>query len=144
VKVSFVVYGHPAAQGSSRAFVPKGWTRPIITSANPKLKSWRQEMCHAAKEAIFESSYTNWPIPAGIPVALTLRLYFKPPKKEKRKYKPTRPDADKNLRAIGDSLSGIVIHDDSQIAIVHMEKLFGIPERVEIEVSECETNGTLF
>ena len=142
MKVSFVCYGHPQAQGSSRAFVPKGWTRPVITSANPKLKSWRQELCGAAKDAVFQSTQTGWPIPAGVPVKIVLKLYYAPPKKAKGTYKPTRPDADKALRGISDSLTGIVIHDDSQIAVVHMEKLFGMPERAEIEVEDIWT-GTL-
>jgi Holliday junction resolvase RusA-like endonuclease len=90
--LSFTVYGRPQPQGSTRAFIPRGWRRAIITSTNPKLKSWRQELVGAAQDAVFQSESGNWPIPAGVPVRVTLRFYFKPPKKEKGTVKATRPD----------------------------------------------------
>lgn len=144
MKVSFTVFGKPIPQGSMRAFTPKGWKRPILTSANPALKSWRQELVTAAREAVFQSTEVGFPIKAGIPVRATLRFFFAAPKREKGGIKATRPDADKLLRSCLDGMSGVVYCDDAQVAHAEIFKLFGIPERVEIEVSECETNGKLF
>ncbi len=38
--VKFTVYGRPVPQGSTRSFIPKGWTRAVITTDNKKLKPW--------------------------------------------------------------------------------------------------------
>jgi crossover junction endodeoxyribonuclease RusA len=131
------VFGHPQPQGSTRAFIPKGWTRPIITSDNPALKSWRQEVTTAALEA----RPKGFPLPSGCPVNLAVVFYFAPPKSKKGKsaWKSTRPDVDKLLRAVQDALSGVAYADDSQIACAYVQKVFGSPERVRIEVSEITT-----
>ena len=49
--IQFTVYGHPEPQGSTRAFVPKGWTRPVITTASKKMKPWRQQITGTAIDA---------------------------------------------------------------------------------------------
>ena len=46
--IKFTVYGDPSPKGSARAFVPKGWTRPIITSATKGLKAWEGKNAAAA------------------------------------------------------------------------------------------------
>lgn len=134
--VSFTVYGHPAPQGSSRAFVPKGWTRAIVTSTNPKLKPWRQEVAGAAKNLDLECLSKD----AG--VKIVCHFFFDRPasvSKKKRPYMTVKPDVDKLLRAILDSLKGILIQDDCQVIDARGRKFYGSPERVEITVSEeCE------
>ena len=40
--VTFRVVGKAEPKGSVRAFTPKGWTRPILTSTNPRVKGWQQ------------------------------------------------------------------------------------------------------
>ena len=130
--VRFTVYGHPAPQGSSKAFVPKGWKRAIITSANPKLKPWRQQV---SGEAMALGATM---IPAHTPVSMSLDFYFNRPDSvsvKKRHGMTTKPDLDKLVRAILDSLKGILIHDDSQVTCIATEKRYGSPERVEISVS---------
>jgi len=50
-------------------------------------------------------------------------------------YHEGTPDLDKLQRAIGDSLSGVVIADDKQIAVWQAHKYFTADaERVEIEI----------
>lgn len=34
MRVSFTVLGTPQPQGSAKGFVPKGWTRAVITTDN--------------------------------------------------------------------------------------------------------------
>jgi Holliday junction resolvase RusA-like endonuclease len=86
----------------------------------------------AAQKAI------GWGEPAGSNVAirLTLEFYFRRPKTSKAMDKTTRPDLDKLCRSIGDSLTGVIFEDDSQVTEIHATKLFGEP-RVEIRVEEC-------
>ncbi len=42
--IEFTVYGVPIPQGSTKAFVPKGWTRPVVTHDSARTKPWRQAM----------------------------------------------------------------------------------------------------
>lgn len=73
--ISFTVYGHPEPQGSTKAFLPKGWKRSIITTDNAKLKPWRQQLTRAALEA----THGEIPFPKGAAVALSLKFYLARP-----------------------------------------------------------------
>ncbi len=48
----FTVYGVAQSMGSKRAFVPKGWNRPIITDTNRNLKQWQLLVADGASQAI--------------------------------------------------------------------------------------------
>lgn len=128
--ITFTVFGTPRPQGSTRAFVPKGWSRPIITSDNPKLKPWRQQIAGAAVALNIQ------PFERDVALAMSLSFYFeKPPSAKKRIYPTVKPDSDKLIRAILDSLTGILYADDAQVVRFNrIEKLYGQPERVEIQV----------
>ena len=83
MKLLFTVYGVPIPQGSMKAFTPKGWTRPILTSDNKKTKPWRQEVAGAALEAM-------------------QRYGFEKPQSTKKSVvaKTTKPDLDKLARSL--------------------------------------------
>jgi Holliday junction resolvase RusA-like endonuclease len=135
-KISFVVYGHAAPQGSSRAFVPKGWKRPIVTSTNPELKPWRQQVSGVAVN-LGETAFDQ-----HVPVRISLDFYFSRPKSVSVKKRPgmtSAPDGDKLARGCADALKGILLHDDAQIVNWKIRKFYGDPERVEVTISEdCE------
>ena len=135
--IRFTVYGTAQPQGSSRAFVPKGWTRAVITSSNPKLKSWRQEF---AKAAMLACKDHDCPVPRNVAMAVIIGFYFAKPKSTKKsvQHKVTKPDVDKLLRAALDGMTGIVYHDDSQVTDARVKKFFGLPERAEIAVGLAE------
>lgn len=136
----FIVYGKPEPQGSSRAFIPKGWKRPVITSTNTKLKPWRQQIAFTALQAAINvADGRPAPLFSSEPVQLCALFYFDRPKRQTKReraqmYKVTKPDIDKLIRAIGDALTGIAYQDDNQIAGIITEKRFGSPARVEITV----------
>jgi crossover junction endodeoxyribonuclease RusA len=134
LSLEFTVFGIAAPQGSSRAFIPKGWKRAIITADNKKTKPWRQEIAGAAIAAMGDKT------PAGknVPVRIEVRFFFPKPQSVKALDKTTRPDLDKLLRSLGDSLTGIVWEDDAQITEIHACKLFGTPARMEIKISEAD------
>ena len=70
------------------------------------------------------------------PVYLIVACFFRPPKSRKgRFWKTQRPDLDKLIRALGDSLSGICFEDDSQVAMVYAAKIFGPCEKITAKVS---------
>jgi len=130
LKVEFSVPGCPIPQGSIRAFMPKGWTRPVLTSDNPKLKVWRATVNVAAQSAMRVQCQDR--AEKGVPLNITMAFYFRKPTSVKADSKTTKPDVDKLVRSIFDSLTGVVYTDDSQVVIVTAAKHFGTPERVEI------------
>lgn len=134
MKLAFTVYGTPIPQGSTRAFIPKGWSRPLITAANSKTKPWRQEIASTALAEIERQRFA--PRMEG-PVSLTAYFFFERPKSLSKSLisKTTKPDIDKLLRALQDALTGIAFKDDSQITGVTVGKTFGSPARVEIEIA---------
>lgn len=133
--ISFTVHGTPQPQGSTRAFLPKGWKRPIITTDNARLKPWRQDLSLMASEAMqgrdtFDGAVT-----------VAARFIFAKPKSTKKSVtaKITKPDIDKLVRGALDGMTGIVFRDDSQVVSVSAQKEFGLPERAEISVSVAES-----
>jgi crossover junction endodeoxyribonuclease RusA len=132
--LSVVVYGIPQPQGSTRAFIPRGWTRPVITTDNSKLKPWRQELAQTALILMRESGAQI--AARGVPISVALSFVFEKPRSEQKSkiHKTTKPDLDKLLRAVLDALTGIVYQDDSQVCECRVTKFFGSPARIEVQV----------
>lgn len=124
--VTLVVYGKPQAKGSTKAFIPKGWTRPILTSTNKQLVPWSQQITSMAISL-------NAPLLEGVAVSVTADFYLAKPNSARRRVWPiVKPDGDKLLRAILDSLTGVLFKDDAQVVDMRARKHYGDPERVEI------------
>jgi crossover junction endodeoxyribonuclease RusA len=130
-KLTFTVFGTPAPQGSMKAFIPKGARFPVVTADNAKTKPWRQQV---AGTALAEMSSQGWECRDSGGVNIEAFFYFERPKSVKGPLKTTKPDIDKLIRAILDSLTGIAFKDDSQVTYVLAGKGFGSPARVEIEI----------
>ena len=132
-KLTFTVFGTPAPQGSMKAFIPKGGRFPVVTADNAKTKPWRQQV---AGTALAETARIGFQRIKGS-VHMTLAFYFEKPKSASKSPiapKVTKPDLDKLVRAILDSLTGIAFDDDSQVTFLMASKTFGLPARVEIEI----------
>lgn len=130
--IEFTVLGRPVPQGSTRAFTPKGWNRPIITTDNTKLKPWRQQIGDTAL------SLNALMFHRETPVEVTMNFYFTRPKSAKnRRGMTVKPDIDKTCRSILDAITGILIEDDSQVVEMHARKHYGGPDRVEIRLQEA-------
>lgn len=132
--IEFTVHGIPAPQGSKTA-----WG----TEANPNTRPWRAAVASLAAD-----------VTAGRPLlegALTLEVIFTFPrpkshyrtgknagvlKDDAPVFHATKPDTDKLLRAIGDSLTGIVCRDDSQFAQVRAVKIYGEPASARVIVRQ--------
>jgi crossover junction endodeoxyribonuclease RusA len=102
--------------GSKRAFVPKGWTRPIITDSNRNLKTWQTLVSERASAALQElPAAEREQLADG--VRLTVAFYLPRPKTlPKRVTAHTKaPDCSKLIRGLEDALTGVVYHDDAQI-----------------------------
>lgn len=130
--IQFTVYGHPEPQGSTRAFVPKGWTRPVITTASKKMKPWRQQITGTAIDAPGMKVWTRKE--GGVKLNLIFVLSKPPSLSKKWTILNKKPDVDKLSRCVLDSLTGIAYEDDSQVIVLHVVKIYGGPERVEIGI----------
>lgn len=119
--VSFRVIGIAQPKGSTRAFTPKGWTRPIITSDNPKVKGWQQLVAEQA-QGVAAKLFTG-------AVALTVTFYLLRPKSlAKRVQEHTKkPDLDKLVRSTKDALKGVLYQDDSQVVYIAARKVYAAP-----------------
>lgn len=105
------VRGIPVPQGSVKAFVPKGWSRPVLTSTSKNLKTWRQAIGNAVQAEYHGPCLDE-------PLAMEVTFFLVKPKnrpKTKISYPDTRPDGDKLERACLDSLTGILYRDDARV-----------------------------
>lgn len=122
--ISFTVAGVPIPQGSKN---------PWGGESNPKTRLWRGQVSQVSSEAMRES-HSN--VLMG-PVKVTILFAFPRPKSHFRTgknahllrddapyYKQGKPDLDKLQRAIGDSLTGVAIRDDSQIVQWESTKIY--------------------
>ena len=136
--IHFVVFGHPEPQGSTKAFIPKGWSRAVITTDNAKLKPWRQQLSASAEVALAENGGELLAKPAGVRLAVC--FYFEKPASVSRKrlLPSVKPDIDKLTRALMDALTGTIFEDDAQVTDIVVAKRYGIPERAEIQVEIIE------
>lgn len=121
-RLEFIAHGQAEPQGSARAFIPKGWKRPVITSDNPNVKDWRAVI---ALEAGGAMRRTGW-VPTTGPVRILARFVLRRPKTLPKRVTAhiTKPDLDKLQRALGDALSGVIYRDDSQVTQWKVEKVY--------------------
>lgn len=128
------ISGVPQAQGSKRLVRGRGPDR-MIESNDRTLRPWRATIAGEAR-----AKFERYGGPTTEAVAVTLGFMFARPKSHygsgrnagelKRSapaYKSTKPDIDKLVRAVLDSLTGIVFVDDGQVATLTAWKDFGPP-----------------
>lgn len=140
MRLAFTVPGEAAPQGSMKAFTPKGWTRPVLTSDNPRMKPWRAMVAAAALDAQFTQG--TWPCVSTQAIRLDIVCAFVRPASvsvRKRPAHTVKPDASKLLRAIEDALTTILWRDDAQIVTACISKAYAPatePAHVEIRIHE--------
>lgn len=129
--IHIFVPGKPEPAGSKRAFIPNGWTRPVITDANRNAAAWKHTIAIAAVEAMKGRA------PLDGPVSLSLYFNLERPashmgsgkhservKASSPEHHTSKPDALKLARAVEDALTGIVYIDDAQIVSEQMSKSY--------------------
>ncbi len=116
---TFFVAGEPVTKGSIRAFVPRGWTRPVLTSTGGKeLKAWESNVSWTAKQEGVK------PLPGAVSLTLTFELPRPKSLPKKVAAHTKKPDIDKLARAVCDALTGIAYADDSQIVSLTVSKRY--------------------
>jgi Holliday junction resolvase RusA-like endonuclease len=106
MEIAFDVVGRPSPQGSKKSI---GNNR--FVEASKFLPAWRKDVRQAAEHAAL---INGWTIVSG-PVELEVMFYLDRPSSVKRPYPTVPPDLDKLIRGVGDSLTGVVYDDDSQV-----------------------------
>lgn len=144
--ISFSVYGTPASQGSKISFVSKharkiDGKRFIVTKDdNRRLQFWRDHVAYQARQA-YDGELLCGPI--RMEIVLTMprpKHHFKSGdttrglKANAPEWCSTKPDSFKLCRAVEDALSGVVYHDDAQIAHHIIERKYGAPCGVLVKI----------
>lgn len=149
--IKFTVFGRPQQRGSKQAaLIPKrggGFVekngRPIVAARdmNENSKEWMGQVRDAAHAAYSGALLRG-------PVGLKVQFFFKRPKKHYRTgrhacelrddapaWHDQTPDCDKLVRAIADSLTGVLLVDDKQVADLVAMKFWTMEsERAEVSV----------
>jgi crossover junction endodeoxyribonuclease RusA len=129
--LAFRVYGTAQPMGSKRAFVPSGWTRPIVTDSNRSLKSWQVLVREAANTALQQLPASERALlldGVKLTIACCLPRPASLPKRVCTHIKA--PDLDKLCRALGDALTGLAYRDDAQVVDLVASKWYARPGEV--------------
>jgi crossover junction endodeoxyribonuclease RusA len=113
-EVNIEVFGEPASQGSHSVIHGR-----IVQVNSAKHKRWRNAVAFAAMDVITEGFQ-----PLDEPLELSVIFYLPRPKTATRDFPAVMPDLDKLIRAVGDSLSGLVYVDDSRIVSINAQKRY--------------------
>ena len=123
VRIEFTIPGKPVAQGRPR-FYRKG---SYVVATDPQAsKVYKVDIAFLAQRAREEAGLTE--LFVG-PLGLQVMAYFPCPKSKWRKRVPRleehhdkRPDADNLAKAVKDGLTGVLYHDDGQVAELVVRK----------------------
>lgn len=126
--LQFRIFGVAQQMGSKRAFMPRGWTRPIITDSNRSLKSWQTLVAQGASDAMQQLPTAERQILTDA-VRLTVAFFLPRPKSLPRKVlaHTKAPDLDKFVRGLQDALTEVVFKDDSQVVDLIAMKRYAAP-----------------
>lgn len=132
-EVAFTVDGTPVPQGSKRV-VPTARGHRSVETNERTLNPWRNAVTGAAARAM------GGRVPMAGPVRVDATFVHPRPrshfgtgrnagqlKSSAPVYCSTRPDVDKLLRAILDSITGVVVIDDGQVVELVARKHYGSP-----------------
>ena len=132
--ITFKVNLKPVTQGSVHAITVRrkdGSSKPVVVH-NKSNELYEQR-------AIIQSEYQK----AGgqfyekEPISLVLSFSFIRPKsvsEKKRPYHTVKPDLDKLIRAVLDSLTNVAYKDDCQVVRIDAEKMYSDEEYIMISV----------
>lgn len=123
IVTEFWVTGTPKPQGSKRAFQHPSTKRIVLTeAAGAPLKDWRYEVKTTAVLQMAGRSMIVAPTAVMLSVEFVLPRPVSLPKTKATPAATKKPDTDKLLRAVCDSLTGVVYADDSQVIDIRGRK----------------------
>lgn len=125
----FEVFGTPVPKGSAKAFYNPKAKKIVVMQTNREAQiPWASAVAMAAKQAGVEMIRK----PQG--VRLIVHFAFLRAKSNRNKNHVTKPDLDKLLRCVKDSLTGIAYEDDSQVCFATASKMYDPTPGAVIEI----------
>lgn len=134
--VAFFVPGKPASAGSKKGIYNKKRKRVILVPDDAKARPWTADV-----KAYAQIALAGTPAILAGPVFLRTDFVFARPKGHfgtggnagvlkagAPKWSASRPDTTKILRCLEDALTGIVWHDDAQVAVHVASKRYANPD----------------
>lgn len=121
------VPGHPMPQGSMACVCIKGRGQLIRGkgASRAAFTKWRRDVTAAA--TLWQTTHFAEPLDAPCRLRLTFRLPR--PVSVKRQWPSMRPDIDKLVRAVCDSLTKTLYVDDSRVVELVARKVYCSPEQ---------------
>ena len=127
--LSVMVPGVPVPQGSLTSF---GRGRPTVHTNKEVLLPWRAAVIATVRAAMGPDK--EWPLTGPVKLSVSFSLPRPPSAPRSRLWPEKKPDLDKLVRAIGDSLTQAgAIQDDAQIVLLVADKSYGTPA-VQIDI----------
>lgn len=121
-EIQFDVAGLPVPQGSKKLVNRNTAYAHIIDNNDKVLTPWRALVAH---EANLATALGGGMFDKKTPIRLVLTFVLpRPASAPKRRFPITRPDLDKMVRAVKDSLTKVAYWDDSQVVELHAVKRF--------------------
>jgi Holliday junction resolvase RusA-like endonuclease len=117
--ITFAVNGVPKPQGSKtiRSIGGRSW----LTEASPEVYKWRDTVRETAKRVFILNGLQK---PLDEPVEIEITFYLPKPKTVDRQQPAVKPDLDKLIRAVNDSIQGILVVDDSRVCRIVADKRY--------------------
>ena len=134
--IEYEIIAVPRPQGSK-----KHVGRGIMVESSKHVANWRSFARMCAVEAMAGKQRIEKPNAVVVEVA----FYFDRPQlhSNTKGVRPTAPmyhtkapDVDKLLRALFDSMTGVVFHDDSQVSVVRAVKMYGPIAKTTVVVTQ--------
>jgi len=150
--ITFFVPGRPATAGSKHGFaLKKGGQytgKVVMVNDNKRYTDWRALVKHIASQAY------QGPLLDG-PLFLKAQFTLQRPKSHYYQTKArlgqlkddaphwvtSKPDCSKIIRALEDSLTGVIWTDDSRVVRLVTEKVYGEKPRTDVQIYELRRRG---
>lgn len=139
----FVVKLEPMAQSRPR-FARRG--RGVVAYEKKEMKAWRAECSRLIREAFEEEKLIKGPLKIDATFYIKTPKHISSKKKLKEKLEAEeifcskKPDIDNYLKALLDSMTGIVFKDDGQVVESRARKLYSLKPRIEFTIKEVLEN----
>ena len=128
--ISFTVYGVPIPKARARTVRTKNGQSVSYT---PKeTEAWEQSIQGQALQYRPEQLLDR-------PLILEATFYLLKPKSRPKYeiYPDRKPDLDNLVKCLKDALEGVIYTNDSRIVKENLQKVYGDPPRVEVEIREA-------